>query len=255
MRSKKTYIILIIILFIFFIIMFLLFGVDNIRKNKYETSIIVGEDSVFALRKQKWYNVQKYDDFNWKKYNIYLNNEYFGKYYLWNDDKWYAFDKEKNPIDLDGSLLGINSNYKVNVYNFKAEDVVDSTYIDKVLSDNEITSSKFTSKYKVNFDFDNDLVDEDFYVISNAFILDDQPEKIFSIVFMVKDEEIKYIYKDVRKNTSLNGCKPYINSILDIDNDNKYEFILGCAEYSVSKNNIMLYQLKNNEFKILISNQ
>ena len=51
-----------------------------------------------------------------------------------------------------------------------------------------------------------------------------------------------------------NGCKPYFNSFIDVDNDSRYEFILNCAEYSTNGVSRMLYKYDNNEFKILISN-
>ena len=107
----------------------------------------------------------------------------------------------------------------------------------------------------VSFDFDNDGKDEDFYVISNVFPLDFEPEMSFSIVFMVKDNNIYYIYNDVSKNNFTNGCKPFFTSFLDADNDGTYEFILSCGRYSISEQIDMLYKYSDDEFKILISNQ
>ena len=78
--------------------------------------------------------------------------------------------------------------------------------------------------------------------------------KIFSLVFMVKNNEIYPIYTNITSNTGYNGCKPYFRAFVDVDNDSKYEFILSCAKYSASGTTNMLYEFKDKEFKILISN-
>ena len=96
---------------------------------------------------------------------------------------------------------------------------------------------------------------EDFYLVSNAFPLDFDPEYIFSIAFMVKDKKIYYLYNDISKNTSFNGCKPYYNSFMDVNNDGVYEIILSCGKYSASEQVDMLYNYTDKGFKIIISNQ
>ena len=251
--NKKVYIVLISIILIFFVVMFFLFRKDD---NDFDTSIVLGDDSVFVLNGKKWFKLsQPYTILNWKKHNIYINNEKTGNYYLWYDNKWYAFDNKKNPVDLGARFLAIKSKKNVDIIKYEISNINNSSYINEVLEDNNISlSSGFTSKYKTVLDLDNDGIEEEIYVISNAFISSENPDKIFSIVFMVKDDTIYPIYTDIKNNTSLNGCKPYINSILDVDNDNKYELIVSCAEYSNSKITDMLYKYDKNAFKILISN-
>ena len=72
---------------------------------------------------------------------------------------------------------------------------------------------------------------------------------------MVKDGKVSYLYNDISKNNSFNGCKPYINTFLDTNNDGTYEMILSCGKYSANEEVDMLYGYKENEFQILISNQ
>ncbi len=256
MRGKKTYIVLIIIMLIFFLIMFVVFGLDNIKKESYDTTIIVGKNTVWSYKNKKWINISKpYDKLNWKKYNVYLNNEYNGNRYLWYSDKWYIFDSKKNALKLEGDLLAYKSNYDISIYNFETSKIDDYFYVNSVLEENNLPSdSQYTSNYKIEFDYDNDGKEEEFYLITNAFPMEGEPEKIFSIVFMVKNEEIYPIYNNISNNTGFNGCKPYFNTFIDVDNDSKYEFILSCAKYSVSTTTDILYKFEDNEFKILISN-
>ena len=150
-------------------------------------------------------------------------------------------------------MIAYRANYNIPVYNYKLEEIDDYTYVNKVLSDNDLSSNDFTAKQKIVFDFDDDGIVEEFYLISNVFSNFDS-DKVFSIVFMVKDDKIYNVYKDIQKNNSFNGCKPYYRAFLDIDKDNKYEFILSCSGYSVSHTSNMLYKFENDEFKIVISN-
>lgn len=255
MRSKKTYIVLIGILLAFCLIMFLTFGVDNLIKEKYDTTIILGDDVVWTLKKRNWYYTTEYEDLNWKKYNVYFDNEKVGNnYYLWHNDKWYVFDNKKNAVKVDGDLLAVNSNYDVKVHDFNISDIEDYSDVSYVLKENNINENQFTVDYRIVFDIDNDGEDEVFYVISNTFPMDFDPDTIFSFVFMVKGDSIYPIYSETDNNTGFNGCRPYFNAFIDIDNDSKYEFILSCAEYSTNKVAHGLYKFKNNDFKILISN-
>ena len=259
MIEKNIYIKLIIILVIFFTFMFLIIGIPNIKEQKYESTIIVGNGTVWNYHDKKWVNITSngsIQNLNWKKYKVFINNIKLGDYYLWKDDKWYAFDDKKNAINLDGYLLAYLANYDLKVFNFSEDAIINRIYVDEVLRQNGLSvDSKFTSSSKISFDFDNDGFIEDFYLISNVFPEDFNPDNIFSIVFMVKNDEIYPIYTDVNSNQGLNGCMPRLRSFLDVNADNTSELILSCARYSMGGVVDMLYEFKNGEFKILISNQ
>lgn len=259
MRKKSTYIILLVIMIVFLLVMFLLFGRDNFIKNKYETTLIVGDNTTWVYRNKRWTNITSESgihELEWKKYKVFQDNKSLGNYYLWHDDRWYAFDDDRNAITVDGEFLAYSSNVDVKVLDFKSKQITNESYIYQVLNENGFSeSSKFTSEYYTTVDIDSDGVEEDFYLISNAFPLDFSPEKIFSIVFMVKDGEIYYIYRDIDSYRSFNGCKPYFRTFIDIDGDNNYEFVLSCGSYSTSEATDMLYHFVDGEFKIIISNQ
>lgn len=261
MQKKKTYIILLLILAVFFVVMFLVFGIDNIKQRNYDTTIIVGDNTVWNYSKERWINLttkNSFENLNWKEFNIYLDNEEFGKYLLWHDDKWYAFDSKKNAVALDGNLIAYRANFKMKFLDFTKENIVKRDFVDYVLSENNLSlSSQFTSSSLIKLDYDNDGVLEEFYLISNAFPMDFDPEKIFSIVFMVKNDKVYYLYNDISTNRSFNGCKPYFNSFLDTNNDGVAEIILNCARYSTAEEINMLYEFdkEKDAFKIVISNQ
>lgn len=259
MIKNRTYIILLSCLAVFGIVMFLVFGVGNIKNGTYSSTIIVGDSTILSYNNKKWKNISyksSIEKLNWDTYKVYSNNKFVGNYLMYYSDKWYVFDKKKNSIDIDGAMLAYKSNYKIDVLDFSYENIKADSYVNQVLSDNNISlSSSFTSLNKTSVDFDNDGYVEDFYLVSNAFPLDFDPEYIFSIAFMVKDKKIYYLYNDISKNTSFNGCKPYYNSFMDVNNDGVYEIILSCGKYSASEQVDMLYNYTDKGFKIIISNQ
>lgn len=261
MASKKIYIVLLIMIAVFFVVMFLTFGVENIKQDNYSSTIIVGDSTVWDYSNKKWVNIRNntsIEKLNWNKFHVFSNNESIGEYSLWYDDKWYVFDEDRNAVKIDGSLLAISANFDVKVLPFNVENVnnQDMKYVYSVLKDNNLsTDNKFTSLGKVKLDFDSDGVVEEFYFMSNVFAMDFTPKMLFSIVFMIKDNNIYYIYNDISENRSFNGCKPYFNSFLDTNNDGMYEFILSCGKYSSNEQTDMLYTFKENAFKIAVSNQ
>ena len=260
MKKKKRYIVILAVLAIYVVIMLLVLGKDMLIKSKDKATIIIGDTSIWKYEDESWLNVTSsstIESLSWREYDVYLDNKEFGKYNLWNsEDKWYLFDKNKNAVTKDGTLLALSANYEIKVKDFNTADIRNYYHVEKVLEQNNIsTSSKYTVATESSIDIDNDGKNETFYFVSNAFSLDYNPSKIFSFVFMVKNSKIYPIYTDVAPNTTNNGCKPYLSAVLDIDQDNTYEMVISCGKYSTDKPADMLYKLTEEGFKIVISNQ
>lgn len=260
MPSKKVYITLMVILVVFFVLMFCLFGVDNIKQESLSSTIIVGDNTTWSYSKKKWIflrnhtSVQKY---NWTKFHVFEDNKEIGEYLLWHDDKWYVFDENRNAIMPNGKRIAYYANFEMKIADFQETTIDDMTYVEQVLHDHNIsTSSKFTSIYQVLLDYDHDGEEENFYIISNIFPQDFEPEISFAIAFMVKDGEIYYLYDDVSGYMgSFVGCRPYYHSFIDTNDDGTYEVIVSCGRYSADDQVDMLFQQLDGEFKLLISNQ
>ena len=258
-KENKIIIIIIVLLVIFFIVMFGLFGINNIKQENYTSTIIIGDSTVWKYRNKKWLNIRldsSLEELNWKQYSIYTSNQKFGDYNLWhNEGKWYAFDKDNNAINLPDKFLAFDTNFNLSILQFQKDRVSDYSYIYKVLENNNLpTNSDFSSVYKSSIDFDNDGIIEDFYIMTNALSFDNV-DKTFGIAFMVKNNNIYSIYTDIDTNNYYDGCKPYYNTFLDVNNDGIYEFVLSCGKYSKQEQIDMLYQYIDGNFKIVISNQ
>ncbi len=257
---NKKYIILISIIIVYFLFFFFFIGLGEIKNNKREATIFLDENTVWTLEKNSWSNITDEIDkkeFNGLEFNVFSNYENIGKYYLWRDEKWYLFDKNRKPYLYDeGNFLAVRANYNINVLKFEPQEINDQRYINTVLSENNITDSEeFTVSNLYQIDFDSDGVKENFYAISNAFARETSPDKVFSIVFMEKVGQIYYLYNSISSNDGQNSCKPYINTVVDLNEDDVYEIILSCGYFSIQSRHDMLYQFKDNNFDLILSNQ
>lgn len=257
---KKKYIILISVIIIYFLVLFLFVGIDEIKKEQRDATILIDENTVWKLEGKTWRNIAsevERNELDWQEFTVFVNYENIGKHYLWHNEKWYLFDENKKPfIYEDGNFFAIRANYEVNLLKINSQKVSDRTYINKVLSENGITGSQeFTVNTLYKIDFDSDGITENFYAISNAFARETAPKKVFSIVFMEKAGQIYYLYNSIDDNDGQNGCKPYINTAVDLTEDKVYEIAISCGYYSMQSRHDMLYTYEDNEFKLVLSNQ
>lgn len=257
---SSRYKVITIILVVYLVVFFLIYGLTNMKNGQRELTLLVGDNTVWNYSNKSWLNITReetLDSLNWQEYKVFLDNKYFGEYSMWYDDnKWYAFNSNKTAVKMEGELIAYKANYDLKIKEFETKENNNNTYIHQVLKDNNLpTSSQMTVNNVINYDIDNDGVAEQFYIISNAFASDFYPDTIFSIVFMVKEEKIYSMYTNVEKANYGNGCKPYIRTFLDINDDDKHELILTCAKYSVQEPEDMLFQLNKEKFDLLISNQ
>lgn len=250
-ERKLRYYVIFLLLFVYIVLMFIFFLYPNFKDKHNNTSIIVNKDAKWYYKDGKWKDMTRTNQYNWKKFKIYQNNNYLGNYYLLYNDKWYIFDKDRNPIEQDGiDIFAINTNQKYKYGDFDLEDVsaTDEKYVRKVLEDNNIIAMDFTTKNVVNFDLDSDGKKEKIFIVSNVFT-SDSPKYIFNFVFVVKNSKITFIKKDINTYDNMyNMCQAYLAYMVDLTGDGIYEIITGCGYYSDKKQCVEMYQLKKNKY-------
>ena len=258
-KGKLKYIIIITVLIVYAVVMYLAFGVSETRERKATTTLLVGNSAVWNYSSRNWFNMNTsslLSTLNWQKFNIYVNNQYFGKYLVWQDDQWYLFDNNRNAISYDGNLFAYQADFDMDILNFTTNNITDYTYVNQVLQEHGFdTNVNYTLATVSDVDFDKDGIAEEFYIVSNVFAIDFFPDKYFSFVFMVDNNKIYMLYEDVDTNEGVNGCKPSLYTVADVDNDKEYELILTCAKYSNQTPLTMLYEFRDDAFEIEISNQ
>lgn len=257
MKEKKTrYYVLLFLLASYFVVMFIFFVYPHFKDMHNKTSIIVNTDAKWYYENGKWYNMTRTKQYNWQAFDIYQDGKFLGNHYLLYNDRWYIFDKDRNPIDQEGvDIFAIKTNQKYKYGDFTLEEVKESDekYIRDVLDDNNIVTMDFTTKNVINFDLDGDNKQEKLFIISNVFTTE-SPKDVFNFIFMVKDNNISIIKKDIETYDKMyDMCQAYVAYLVDLTGNGTYEIITGCGYYSDKKQCIEMYQLKNKKYQKIIS--
>lgn len=257
MKTKKRYIKIIIIMILLSIIFLLTIGLKLIEKENEIDLIVLDNNVILKKENNKWSSIKQESElkkYNWNMLHIFVDNKYLGKYNIYFNEKFYLFDKDRNAVNYNGDLIAFSNNsYKL--VNFTTSDITNNYYVDKILSDYKLDNTSLTSQYYIDLDIDNDNINEQIFVVSNKFPIDNVTQNTyFSFIFLVDKKEIIMIYKNIEQtDDSYSGCKPYINNILDINDDNKYEIILNCAHYSTGQIDSLMYEYKRKKFNLIIS--
>lgn len=261
MKKNNLIIIFVIVLIVIYcLVLFFFFGgFKRVSKEKNDVVLIPDQSTMWTYSKNHWTNVtldESIEQLNWLKYNVYVDDEKIGNYYMWYDNsKWYLFDKDRNSINYEGELFAYNSNYDVKLVEYKDNEIEDFSYVDEMLKKkklNSIDNSEYVVSSQINIDVDNDGEEEVFYIVSNSSISSNDTNN-FSIIFMVKGDKIFDIYSEISNSST---CLPYISKFIDVDEDNKLELIVGCDSLSINGNKKFLYKFtKDNKYKIIVSNR
>lgn len=261
MKKKGRYIVLIVLLIIYFLVIFIVFGKNYLEKQKQQTIIVIGNNTIWKRQKQQWSSYSSLSEkksLNWNLFNTYVGKKKLGKYYLWNDgEEWFLFDKKKNAYSYNEELFAYKSNYKISIEEFTTENTNDYTHLQQLFKENNLSEEgEITVSNLSKIDIDNDGTLENFYVFSNVFSYDLTPPKNnYSFVFMEKNNKLYMIYSFVSENVGLDGCQPFISYVLDTDADNTNEIVLICSQYDTLPSINTLYKFEKDQFVEIISNQ
>ena len=259
-----------IFIIIFFIVLLLVVFLSSDEKKtifqsrKYESYLIVGQNSVFSYQNKNIYNVKKNQELmnkiDWEQFTIINNHKKLGNYLMHFDEKWYLFDDNKSSIDYnEDNLIAYRSNYDIKYIYEEQNDVIDDKYINKVLKAKKLSGENITYSSEVYFDIDNDGQNETFYVVGNAMPFEANKDKKYAITFMVKDEVIYLINVNLFEDFNRVICLPNIEGFVDLNSNDKNEIIVSCNTMSNSQQRVDIYEFnKNNNklyFQLKASNQ
>lgn len=240
-----TMIILIIILIIVGVTLLFLF-------NKTEGYLII--DKTIVLSKSG-NNIRKVSDYN--------ENMFKEKYHIVGDfgemdniiinrsstGEWNYMDKDYKSIDVNNVTLAYSGNFK-NVkladYDFSYYDSSYDSILKKALGDRDI--SKFTySVRRSSMDFNGDGKLESIYTLTNVDSAVSK-ENRYSLIFLESNGKVVTIDEEKEKEFM-------VESILDLDNDGKYEVVVnkGALDVSLVDDSYQIYKINGDSFKCIMN--
>ena len=174
MNNKKIILVFIFLSVTVILTLVLLFRESNdVIFNENESNNITNDATYMIIDNEIWQYNQ-----NWTKtkvynsnnmYNIYVNNNYLGDYYLEWANVWNILDQNKNKITYNGDLLAFDKTLNVKVKNPYIENIStnDINEINDILKLN-IKLNELIINEKITIDLDNNGILDKIVNISNV---------------------------------------------------------------------------------------
>lgn len=254
-KNKKKYYVIIAILVIYFLCMFIFIIYPAMKKSKRQIYIMVDNAAKWKFEGDKWEDIPDDESnlYNWQKFKLYKDSVYAGEYNLLYNDRFLVYDDQRKPVPMTNyDFLAVRSNQKFSVAEYETVEIDEEhmKYVEQILNEYHITSRELVTKQMIIYDIDSDGNNETIMNISNLFETQAAPSKIFSFIFVVKDDKITIVSKIVDTlDKKLNYCKPYIHSLIDTDNNKNYEIITGCGYYMNNKNCVEMYEYQSKKYQ------
>lgn len=260
-KKKKSYYIVFILLFLYLLFMFYFFVIPSSHKSSRKMYIMVDNTAKWKFEGKKWEDIKSTESnlYDWQEFSIYKRGNYLGKYYLLYNDQFLWYDKNRHPIQKNGStMLAVRSNqdFKVAEYSTTTISLEDMSYVDEILQQYNISTREIIFQEAFSYDLDSDGNQEKIFTVSNLFEPNYAPDKIFSFIFVVKNDRITVVSSMVDTLDKKNEhCRSYVHSLVDTNQDGNYEFITGCGYYNSTKNCVEMFEYQKNQYKKIKSCQ
>jgi len=228
MKDKGAKIILI-VLGIYLAIMLIIFLPGYLRNKRENLYILSGNFIKIKYENGRWKNITDSDEYKLKEFTVYEDSQYKGNYKILFSNRFYLYNLDGTSDDYDGQLFTHRGTLKLTAYGITNNSNIteaDQYAIQQALSTLELEYTNQLNLFqKINLDVDNDGIIETIYCINNYYI-DNLPSKVFSLVFINKNNKIEILEKNI-----IDSDKTYeeasfeIHQVLDIKDDKKMELL------------------------------
>ena len=82
MKNKKTVIIIVSVIVTYLILAIVLFGWENFTNKIYDMNIVFSTGAKWQLKDGRWEDIKDEEQYNWKKFDVYVDNQLIGNYNL-----------------------------------------------------------------------------------------------------------------------------------------------------------------------------
>lgn len=254
----KKYIIVLCIVFAYIGITLLVSnGIKQEKTEKFEY-IVFDDNTIWKFNNKKMINVlEKQNVLANKKFFVYTDGNYFGKYNIGNyENDIYLLDDDNNSIKYNGIIFASTQSKKLKLLNMNDKQMIedkDITFLKNLLKDDTININQNNLK-KYLFDIDNDGIIEEICSFSNMFS-EENVENRISIIYVIDNDKSKTIImnKQTKKNSFGNGYEYSINQIGDINNDGNIDIVLMKSDYGSPKIERLFFKNEKGKYSLINS--
>ena len=220
----------------------------SINKTNIYYYLTTDEFTLFRYSKNNkvWQNTD-IDTINNKKMNIYVNNNYFGNYYIYFGRNWSLLDDNKEYVSYDGKFIAFSKELNIKPVNYR-----EGVFTNNILS--EVKKVLNNSNYNVIENIHNNLI---YYITENKYIViatnlyNADTELFYNLIYYNNAGNIEIILKNSVGNSSKKDYPTYfLKNIITIDN--KLTLIFGKMSYEGKILQSNMYQLSDDKFIKLV---
>lgn len=256
-KGVKT---VLIILVIYVGIVLLIFLPNYLKKQKENLYIMTNRYRI-KYEKGAWQNIIDGDEYKTKTFDIYEDNNYFGKYkILFSNSSFSLRDDEDRIVDYSGYIFATSGSIKNKLYNYELDKeytFTDQEVIKEALKSVEIDEQAYYNIHqKVRLNLDNKKAT--IYYVDNIKEADEDSldgitgpvanssGKNYALLVLYKNNKVYIIDKIITEKNDFRVFE--ILNIMDIREDGKLEliYVLG-NRYSNDSDCVKLYNLENNK--------
>lgn len=251
MENKKKYIIPFVILIIYFILMLCLWFFMEKSKGK-DYYLIINPNTIIKHEEGEFKQVTSTNVVENESFQVYINQEKVGNYKMRNfKNNWYYIEDNNVNHRINESFFA-TSNQKISLLSFEKEELNNEDYekISSMLSELDIPNNREnTFGEKIIIDLDSDNVQETIYAVNYKYKKDNEESEI-NLVILNKNGKLSVIdKKNMDKNVPVFDCTKKVDTLIDINNDQKYEIITSCMYFDRIGTCHDLYQLKKGKYE------
>ena len=248
-KNKKIIIIMIFSFIIIYILISVFFNIPTGEKN--QKTVFLGSITKVHIEGNKIKVYNKDIKIKKQKVKVYFNNEFI--------DAYISVDEEL-PSGLENAYIITNENGELLLIDNIIAHTKDMSIRIKEKNKNQSQNLDLIYDYVKSISLSKDVV-LDYLVINNLDIDDDGNEeyiystgliedadKYISLVFLKKDDKYILIKRVDSDNDEISNMRLFFMDLIDFNNDNDYEFVVGkmAGEYGVDR--YELYNFDGNSF-------
>ena len=251
MKVEKKYIILVSILFVYLAFMLCFWYLQEQKKGK-EYYLIISPNTIIKHEEGKFKQVANESVVENEIFQVYISQEKLGNYYIRNfKNNWYYIEENNVNHRIHDAFFATN-NPEITLLKFQKEELNDEDHekISIMLSELDIkTNRENTFGEKIIVDLDSDNIQEIIYAVNYKYAKDDEEAEI-NLVILNKNGNLSVIdKKNMDKNVPVFDCTKKVDTLIDINNDQKYEIITSCMYFDRIGTCHDLYQLKKGKYE------
>ena len=260
MKRYKGLIIVLIILLGYFLLMYFLFNgksselnnnqnnnINNQNSDNNEYYFVINNNN-YKYKDNKIISTKKEEIESIKEYNVFIDNNYKGKFSLKYGGRYNLFNEKLEYVDYSGSLLAYQSNFNVVVRNINIREIQEQDKIFLINNYDLNTFDYLVTNQVVDIDLDSDGR-EDQIICLSSLKESDKITNYYNLVIVKLNDKI-YKLVDERGQNTLGRYA--ITSVINIL-DNEVDSIIitrvdGESERANYKD--FIYQYKNSNYVI-----